>query len=54
MLGASDLSDTVWLYGSDDAALTETIHNGRNGIMPGFEGRLDDAQIRMLIAWLTR
>jgi len=54
MLGASDLSDTVWLYGSDDAALTETIHNGRNGIMPGFEGRLDDVQIRMLIAWLAR
>jgi len=54
MLGAPNLSDEVWLYGNDDAALTETIRNGRNGVMPVFAGRLNDLQIRMLVAWLTR
>jgi cytochrome c oxidase cbb3-type subunit III len=54
MLGAPNLSDSIWLYGNDDAALTETIRNGRNGVMPVFAGRLNDLQIRMLVAWLTR
>ncbi len=53
VLGARDLTDGVWLYGNTDAALTETIANGRNGMMPAFTGRLDDTQIRMLVAWLT-
>lgn len=54
LLGASDLTDDVWLYGSGDEALAHSIASGRSGIMPPFQGRLDDAQIRMLIAWLTR
>lgn len=54
MLGAPNLTDAVWLYGNDDAALTETLRNGRNGVMPVFAGRLNDVQIRMLVAWLSR
>ena len=54
LLGASDLTDDVWLYGSSDEALVHTIASGRSGIMPPFQGRLDDTQIHMLIAWLTR
>jgi len=54
LLGAPDITDGIWLYGSSDEALFETIANGRNGTMPAFEGRLDEVQIRMLVAWLTK
>lgn len=53
-LGAPSLVDAVWLYGGDDAAVHESIANGRNGQMPAFDQRLDDTQIRLLLAWLTR
>ncbi len=53
-LGAPDLSDDVWLYGGSIEALSVSLSQGRNGHMPAFEGRLDDTQIRMLVAWLSR
>jgi len=53
-LGAPSLIKDDWLYGSSDADLIFTITKGRMGIMPSFEGRLDDVQLRMLVAWLTR
>jgi mono/diheme cytochrome c family protein len=34
--------------------LHESIANGRSGQMPAFGTRLDDTQIRLLLAWLTR
>ena len=52
-LGAPDLTTGVYLYGGGDA-LDVTIRDGRNGEMPAFAGRLDDAQIRLLVAWLSR
>ena len=54
LLGAPDLTDDVWLYGDSREALTETVANGRHGVMPAFGSRLDDVQVRMLVAWLTR
>ena len=54
ILGAPKLNDDVWLYGDSDEALFQTIAKGRNGIMPGFGKRLDETQIRILIAWLMR
>jgi cytochrome c oxidase cbb3-type subunit 3 len=53
-LGAPNLTDRIWLYGDSDESLIETIANGRVGVMPAFEGRLDDVQIRMLIALLAK
>jgi cytochrome c oxidase cbb3-type subunit 3 len=52
-LGASDLTDAIWLYGGSVAAVTESIANGRSGVMPAFGERLDDTQIKLLIALLT-
>jgi len=54
VVGAPNLTDTIWLYGGTDEALTNTITNGRNGIMPSFDKRLDDTQIKLLVAWLLR
>ena len=54
LLGAPSLADRTYLYGGDRAALEASIRDGRNGEMPAFEGRLDAAQIRLLVAWLLR
>jgi len=54
MLGAPSLADEAWLYGNSDEALQNTIANGRGGQMPAFGARLDDTQIRLLVALLTR
>ena len=40
-LGAPNLTDKIWLYGSDETSLVETITNGRAGVMPAWVGRLD-------------
>ncbi len=53
ILGGPNLVDDVWLYGGDVTAIQSSIANGRSGLMPNFQDRLDDAQIRMLIAWLS-
>lgn len=53
-LGAPNLTDDVSLYGSSEGAVRQSIAEGRNGIMPAFGDRLDDTQIRLLVAWLSR
>jgi cytochrome c oxidase cbb3-type subunit 3 len=54
LLGAPRLNDDIWLYGGSVDAVRETIRNGRNGVMPAFEGKLDDLQIKLLMSWLLR
>jgi cytochrome c oxidase cbb3-type subunit 3 len=51
-LGAPNLTDNVWLYGSSEASIVETILNGRENRMPAQEGILTEDQIRMLTAWV--
>jgi cytochrome c oxidase cbb3-type subunit 3 len=53
-LGAPNLVDSIWLYGDNDVALYDSIANGRAGEMPAFGERLDNTQIRLLLALLTR
>ncbi|MFZ0400682.1 MAG: cytochrome-c oxidase, cbb3-type subunit III, partial [Pseudolabrys sp.] len=40
-LGAPNLTDKIWLYGSDEATVVESVSNGRGGVMPSWVGRLD-------------
>ena len=40
-VGAPNLTDKIWLYGSDEGTIIETITNGRAGVMPAWSGRLD-------------
>lgn len=54
LLGAPRLSDDIWLYGGDLATLESTLTNGRFGVMPAFGQRLDDMQIKLLVALLAR
>ena len=51
-LGAPDLTDKIWLYGSDEATLIETISNGRAGVMPAWVGRLDPSTIKALAVYV--
>src|SRR5690606_32391596 len=51
-LGAPRLNDAQWLYGGDASSVRNSIAQGRNGEMPAFGEKLDDLQIRLLVAWL--
>jgi cytochrome c oxidase cbb3-type subunit III len=53
VLGAPNLNDNTWLYGGSIEAVSVSIASGRNGVMPAFGERLDDTQIRLLLALLT-
>jgi cytochrome c oxidase cbb3-type subunit 3 len=52
-VGAPNLIDDIWLYGGSTEAIVESIANGRAGVMPAFGERLDDTQIKLLVALLT-
>lgn len=51
-LGAPNLTDKIWLYGSDEATIIETVTNGRNGVMPAWAGRLDPSTIKALAVYV--
>jgi cytochrome c oxidase cbb3-type subunit III len=51
-LGAPNLTDKIWLYGSDEATLIETISNGRAGVMPAWVGRLDPSTVKALTVYV--
>jgi cytochrome c oxidase cbb3-type subunit III len=51
-LGAPDLTDKIWLYGADEATLIETITNGRSGVMPAWEGRLDPVTLKAMAVYV--
>lgn len=50
--GAPNLADAIWLYGGDYATLTETVTNSRYGVMPAWNTRLTEAQIRAVSAYV--
>ncbi|MFD2032295.1 cytochrome-c oxidase, cbb3-type subunit III [Ancylobacter dichloromethanicus] len=51
-LGAPNLTDAIWLYGSDRDSVIATITNGRGGIMPAWAGRLDPTTIKALTVYV--
>ena len=51
-VGAPNLTDKIWLYGSDEATLVETITNGRAGVMPAWVGRLDPTTVKALTVYV--
>jgi cytochrome c oxidase cbb3-type subunit III len=51
-LGAPNLTDQIWLYGSDEATIIETITNGRIGVMPAWDGRLDPTMIKIMAVYV--
>lgn len=51
-VGAPNLTDKVWLYGSSEATITETLVKGRGGKMPAHEQILTPEKIQMLTAYV--
>jgi cytochrome c oxidase cbb3-type subunit III len=47
-LGAPNLTDAVWLYGSDTATIITTVTNARNSSMPAWGARLDPTTVKAL------
>ncbi|ANP36281.1 MULTISPECIES: cytochrome-c oxidase, cbb3-type subunit III [Rhodobacterales] len=50
--GAPNLADAIWLYGGDYDTLTETVTNARYGVMPAWNLRLSEAEIRAVTAYV--
>ncbi len=51
-VGAPNLTDNIWLYGSTYEWIKETVVNGRQNQMPAQQGRLTDDQIHILAAYV--
>jgi cytochrome c oxidase cbb3-type subunit III len=51
-LGAPNLTDGIWLYGSAKADIVKTIETGRGGVMPTWSGRLDENTIKKLTVYV--
>ncbi len=50
--GAPNLTDAIWLYAGDAETLTETVTRARYGVMPAWTGRLSEAELRAVAAYV--
>ena len=51
-IGAPNLTDKTWLYGSSENTITETLLKGRNGVMPAQDKVLSPEKIQLLTAYV--
>lgn len=51
-LGAPNLTDQEWVFGSEPRDIQQSIYNARNAHMPAWQGRLDDATIKALAVYV--
>lgn len=51
-MGAPDLTDNVWLYGSSFGQIQQTLRYGRNGRMPAQEEILGNDKVHLLAAYV--
>lgn len=51
-LGAPNLTDNDWLYGSSLDVIKYGINNGRQGQMPAFETQIGETQSRLVAAYV--
>ena len=51
-LGAPNLTDKIWLYGSDKQTVVAGIQIGRGGVMPAWGGRLPEPTIKALTVYV--
>ena len=52
LLGAPDLTNDTWLYGSSDAEIRKTLMEGRNGVMPAHANLIGPDRARILAAYV--
>jgi cytochrome c oxidase cbb3-type subunit III len=51
-MGAPNLTDSIWLYGSSEATIIETIGKGRSNKMPAHKEFLGEAKSHLLAAYV--
>ncbi|WP_101067602.1 cytochrome-c oxidase, cbb3-type subunit III [Roseovarius salinarum] len=51
-MGAPNLTDAIWLYGGDYAAVKDTVMNSRYGVMPPWQDRLEEYEIRAVATYV--
>ena len=51
-LGAPDLTDRFWIYGGDAESIHDSVWGGRQGQMPGWDGRLSPLDRKVLALYL--
>ncbi len=51
-MGSPALNDQIWLYGGSRADIRDSIFFSRAAAMPAWEGRLDEATIKMLTLYV--
>lgn len=51
-VGAPNLTDKVWLYGSSENTIIETITKGRNNRMPAWRDFLGEPKVHLLAAYV--
>lgn len=51
-IGASNLTDNIWLYGGTQKQIFQSIAAGRNGVMPAHKEFLGEAKVHLLAAYI--
>ncbi|CAK0776366.1 Cbb3-type cytochrome c oxidase subunit CcoP [Azospirillaceae bacterium] len=51
-MGVPALNNGIWLYSGEKKALLQVVSNGRAGVMPSWNKRLDDATIKELAVYV--
>lgn len=52
-IGSTNLTQPrLYLYGSDRAAILQSINRGRRGVMPGFDGKLKPEEIKAVSVYV--
>ena len=51
-VGAPDLTDQIWLYGGNKAAIVSQITKPRFGVMPSWHQRLSDVEIKQVATYV--
>ena len=51
-MGGIRISDAIWLYGGTKADVVKQLTIAQHGVMPNWEGRLDEATIKQLTVYV--
>ncbi|MCR4269067.1 cytochrome-c oxidase, cbb3-type subunit III [Nitratireductor sp. ZSWI3] len=51
-LGAPNLADAIWLYGSNEAAIAAQVRTPKHGVMPAWQARLGDPTVKQLSVYI--
>ncbi|AGB44924.1 cytochrome c oxidase, cbb3-type, subunit III [Mesorhizobium australicum WSM2073] len=51
-VGAPDLTDAIWLYGSGESAIAAQVRAPRQGVMPAWGARLGETKVKELAVYV--